>query len=77
MVTRKLLSGSFLGGLPHRTLPINHRKELLRSLWVVNQTILEGIDPSFLTNITYEWSDIAIPGAMTARVRRSITHRPL
>ena len=32
--THRLLGSSFLG-LPYRILYINHRKELLRSLWVV------------------------------------------
>ena len=31
--THRLLSSSFLG-LPYRTLNINHKKELLRSLWI-------------------------------------------
>ena len=31
--THRLLSGSFLG-LPYRILNMNHKKELLRSLWV-------------------------------------------
>ena len=32
-LTHRLLCSSFLG-LPYRILDINHRKELLRSLWV-------------------------------------------
>ena len=32
--THRLLSSSFLG-LPYRILNMNHKKELLRSLWVV------------------------------------------
>ena len=38
MGTRRLLSSPFLGdilGLPYRVLNINHKKELLRGLWVV------------------------------------------
>ena len=35
--THRLLSSSFLG-LPYRILNVNHKKELLRSLWVVIQT---------------------------------------
>ena len=31
--TQRLLSGSFLG-LPYRILNMNHKKELLRSLWI-------------------------------------------
>ena len=31
-VTHRLLSGSF-SGLPYRILNMNHKKELLRSLW--------------------------------------------
>ena len=34
MGTHRLLSSSFLG-LPYRILKMNHKKELLRSLWVV------------------------------------------
>ena len=33
VTTQRLLSSSFLG-LPYRILIINHKKELLRSLWV-------------------------------------------
>ena len=33
--THRLLSSSFLG-LPYRILNMNHKKELLRSLWVVS-----------------------------------------
>ena len=33
MITHRLISSSFLG-LPYRILNMNHKKELLRSLWV-------------------------------------------
>ena len=36
--THRLLSSSFWG-LPHRNLNIDHKKELLRSLWVVQQLV--------------------------------------
>ena len=40
--TRRPLSSSFLG-LPYRILKINHKKELLRSLWVGLTTALSGV----------------------------------
>ena len=49
--THRLLSSSFLG-LPYRVLNINHKKELLRSLWVVPRQRTPPIEVSRHSSIT-------------------------
>ena len=41
--TQRLLSSSFLG-LPHRALNMNHKKEVLRSLWVISASVNQAVD---------------------------------
>ena len=52
LYTHRLLSSSFLG-LPYRILNMNHKKELLRSLWVMQRIFR----PSFFWNPGSEFED--------------------